>query len=278
MFWPQINVQDSYLPRDRTLFSYWTQKIIKLMQDLEKLVTLISSSGSSPISFFLLDAREGQIFGPLGQIQPSVCLCKISCIGTQPGSFIYSLWMAVFILPQSGIVATETIYSLKPKIFTNNSLQNKFADFFPKSIAFPTRDKRGDNCINVSGQPLGCQLLKNPCLEYDEITICQTVPMSHRQTKDANQRTLGCISRDYGTGHGPCHGGGGEGRFHLCFQLRVVPVKEKAEFLPMHGSLATVMVFQSLHWEQAALHETRKPMFFQRCNSQSGHRSSKLKM
>ena len=99
MFWPQINVQDSYLPRDRTLFSYWTQKIIKLMQDLEKLVTLISSSGSSPISLFLLDAREGQIFGPLGQIQPSVCLCKISCIGTQPSSFIYSLWMAVFILP-----------------------------------------------------------------------------------------------------------------------------------------------------------------------------------
>ena len=46
----------------------------------------------------------------------------------------------------------------------------------------------------------------------------------------------------------------------------------------MHGSLATVMAFLSLHWEQVALYETRKPMFFQRCNSQSGHKSLKLKM
>ena len=42
----------------------------------------------------------------------------------------------------------------------------------------------------------GVPASEKPILEYDEITFCQTVSLSHRQTKDANQRTLGCISRD----------------------------------------------------------------------------------
>ena len=55
-------------------------------------------------------------------------------------------------------------------------------------------------------------------------------------------------------------------------------MKEKPEFLPSHGHLVTVTVLRASHWGQAALYKPGKLVFVQRCNAQSDHKSSKLKM
>lgn len=69
--------------------------------------------------------------------------------------------------------------------------------------------------------------------------------------------------------------------FSFLIPIVIAPMKEKKpKSLGTHGVLASGIVLWGggLCWSQAALDGRGQPAFAQRCNSQSDHKSSKLKM
>lgn len=96
-------------------------------------MSILLTPGSKPVA-----KTKAHKLWPTVQIWPiSPFFWKLNCIGTQP--FVYELFRAAMVLNwQSWIVATETIYLVKPKVFiiwpfTENACQTQ-----AKTIAIHT--------------------------------------------------------------------------------------------------------------------------------------------
>lgn len=129
----------------------------------------------------------------------------------------------------------------------------------------------------MSGQPGGgCRLLQTHVCNMTELPSA-----SHWQGVTYRQMGKGTWNAYSETlQHRTWTLGGQKWGFLLCFQLRVIPRKEKRkpQSPATQGGWAPGTVLWACHWGSAALYNPRKPVSVQKCNSQSDHKSSKLKM